>query len=170
MCCSSWGLNHNGFFKNQDYQNVQPTLFLRSSGPPGASQPLCCEEAQLWGPSSETESGSQTCKSWFSGNQEVLRDRFCSLLSCFCARKNEGMKPKQKAYPGVDVTGDRSKVRCCKEQGHASWSRHPIKGQCSGDHVAHLDTEVELGRRGSGIRLSGSGFPSSTWRPTWSLT
>ena len=76
--------HHNGFFKNQDYQNVQPTLFLRSSGPPGASQPLCCEEAQLWGPSSETESGSQTCKSWFSGNQEVLRDRFCSLLSCFC--------------------------------------------------------------------------------------
>ena len=32
------------------------------------------------------------------------------------SRKNEGMKPKQKAYPGVDVTGDRSKVRCCKEQ------------------------------------------------------
>ena len=30
--------------------------------------------------------------------------------------KNEGMEPKQKQYPGVDVTGDRSKVRCCKEQ------------------------------------------------------
>ena len=26
------------------------------------------------------------------------------------------MKPKQKQYPAVDVTGDRSKVRCCKEQ------------------------------------------------------
>ena len=26
------------------------------------------------------------------------------------------MKPKQKQYPVVDVTGDRSKVRCCKEQ------------------------------------------------------
>ena len=26
------------------------------------------------------------------------------------SRKNEGMKPKQKEYPAVDVTGDRSKV------------------------------------------------------------
>ena len=26
------------------------------------------------------------------------------------------MAPKQKEYPVVDVTGDRSKVRCCKEQ------------------------------------------------------
>ena len=32
------------------------------------------------------------------------------------SRKNEGMKPKQKRYPAVDVTGDRSKVRCRKEQ------------------------------------------------------
>ena len=32
------------------------------------------------------------------------------------SRKNEGMKPKQKQYPVVDVTGDRGKVRCCKEQ------------------------------------------------------
>ena len=32
------------------------------------------------------------------------------------SRKNEGMKPKQKKYSVVDVTGDRSKVRCCKEQ------------------------------------------------------
>ena len=31
-------------------------------------------------------------------------------------RKNEGMEPKQKEFPAVDVTGDRSKVRCCKEQ------------------------------------------------------
>ena len=31
-------------------------------------------------------------------------------------RKNEGMKTKQKQYPVVDVTGDRSKVRYCKEQ------------------------------------------------------
>ena len=26
------------------------------------------------------------------------------------SRKNEGMEPKQKQHPGVDVTGDRSKV------------------------------------------------------------
>ena len=32
------------------------------------------------------------------------------------SRKNEGMEPKQKQYPVADVTGDRSKVRCYKEQ------------------------------------------------------
>ena len=32
------------------------------------------------------------------------------------SRKNEGMEPKQKQYPVVDVTGERSKVQCCKEQ------------------------------------------------------
>ena len=32
------------------------------------------------------------------------------------SRKNEWMEPKQKQYPVVDVIGDRSKVRCCKEQ------------------------------------------------------
>ena len=26
------------------------------------------------------------------------------------------MEPKKKQYPAVDVTGDRNKVRCCKEQ------------------------------------------------------
>ena len=30
------------------------------------------------------------------------------------SRKNEGMEPKQKQYQ--DVTSDRSKIRCCKEQ------------------------------------------------------
>ena len=32
------------------------------------------------------------------------------------SRKHEGMEPKQKEYPAVDVTGDRSKVQCCKQQ------------------------------------------------------
>ena len=32
------------------------------------------------------------------------------------SRKNKGMEPKQKQHPVVDVTGDGSKVRCCKEQ------------------------------------------------------
>ena len=32
------------------------------------------------------------------------------------SRQNEGMEQKQEQYPAVDVTGDRSKVRCCKEQ------------------------------------------------------
>ena len=30
--------------------------------------------------------------------------------------KNEGMEPKQKQDPAVDVTGDRGKIQCCKEQ------------------------------------------------------
>ena len=30
------------------------------------------------------------------------------------SRKNEGMEPKPKQYPVVDVTGDRGKIRCCK--------------------------------------------------------
>ena len=32
------------------------------------------------------------------------------------SRKNEGMEPKQKQYPVVDVIGDGSKVRCCREK------------------------------------------------------
>ena len=32
------------------------------------------------------------------------------------SRKNEETEPKQKQHPVVDGTGDRSKVRCCKEQ------------------------------------------------------
>ena len=32
------------------------------------------------------------------------------------SRKKEEKEPKQKQHSVVDVTGDRSKVRCCKEQ------------------------------------------------------
>ena len=32
------------------------------------------------------------------------------------SRKNEETEPKQKQHPFVDVTGDGSKVQCCKEQ------------------------------------------------------
>ena len=32
------------------------------------------------------------------------------------SRKNEGIEPKRREYPVVDVTGDRSKVPSCKEQ------------------------------------------------------
>ena len=32
------------------------------------------------------------------------------------SRKNKAMEPKQKQYPDVDVTGDRSKVWCYQEQ------------------------------------------------------
>ena len=32
------------------------------------------------------------------------------------SRKNEEMEQKQKQHPVVDVTGDGSKIRCCKKQ------------------------------------------------------
>ena len=32
------------------------------------------------------------------------------------SRKNDEMEPKQNQHPAVDVTGDGSKIRCCKEQ------------------------------------------------------
>ena len=32
------------------------------------------------------------------------------------SRKNEGMEPKQKQHPVVDMTGDGNKVQYCKEQ------------------------------------------------------
>ena len=55
----------------------------------------------------------------------MLKDKFPRLVGAQNAtgdqwrnnsRKNEGMEPKQKQHPAVDGTGDRSKVRCCKEQ------------------------------------------------------
>ena len=54
----------------------------------------------------------------------ILKDELLRLVSAQYAtgdqwrnnfRKNEGMEPKQKT-PAVDVTGERNKVRCCKEQ------------------------------------------------------
>ena len=42
------------------------------------------------------------------------------------SRKNEEMEPKQK-HPVVDVTGDRHKVQCCKEQYCiGTWNVRPI--------------------------------------------
>ena len=32
------------------------------------------------------------------------------------SRKNEGMEPKPKQYPAADVTGNRSKIQCLKQQ------------------------------------------------------
>ena len=37
------------------------------------------------------------------------------------------MEPKQKQYPAVDVTGDRSKVQCYKEQYYrGTWNVRPM--------------------------------------------
>ena len=55
----------------------------------------------------------------------MLKDEFSRLVGAQYAtgdqwrnnsRKNEEMEPKQKQHAVVDVTGDRRKVRCCKEQ------------------------------------------------------
>ena len=45
------------------------------------------------------------------GAQYATRDQWRNNF-----RKNEGMEPKQKQDPVVDVTDDRSKAQCCKEQ------------------------------------------------------
>ena len=45
------------------------------------------------------------------GAQYATRDQWRNK-----SRKNEGMEPKQKQHPVVDGTGDRSKIRCGKEQ------------------------------------------------------
>ena len=58
-------------------------------------------------------------------NDRILKGEFPELVVAQYAtgdqrrnnsRKNEGMEPKQKQYPAVYVTGDRSKVQCCEEQ------------------------------------------------------
>ena len=52
-------------------------------------------------------------------NDRILKEKFLRSVGAQYAtgdqwrnnsRKNEGMEPKQKQYPVVDVTGDRSKV------------------------------------------------------------
>ena len=52
-------------------------------------------------------------------NDRILKEELPRLVSAQYAtgdhwrnnsRKNEGMKPRQKQYPAVDVTGDRTKV------------------------------------------------------------
>ena len=67
----------------------------------------------------------RTHEQYVKANNRTLRDELSRLVSAQYAtgdqwrnnsRKNEEMQPKQKQHPAVDVTGDRSKVRCSKEQ------------------------------------------------------
>ena len=60
-----------------------------------------------------------------SQNNMTLKDELLRSVSAQYAtgdqwrnnsRKNEEEEAKQKQYPTVDVTGDGSKIRCCKEQ------------------------------------------------------
>ena len=46
------------------------------------------------------------------------------------SKKNEETEPKQKQHPVVDVSGDGSQVRCCKEQYCiGTWNFRPMN-QC----------------------------------------
>ena len=58
-------------------------------------------------------------------NDRILKEEFPRSVGAQYAtgdqwrnnsRKNEEMEPKQKQHPVVDLTGDGSKVLCCKEQ------------------------------------------------------
>ena len=58
-------------------------------------------------------------------NSRILKEELPRLVGAQYAtgdqwtnnsKKNEGAEPKKKQYPVVDVTGDGSKVQCCKEQ------------------------------------------------------
>ena len=58
-------------------------------------------------------------------NDRILKEELPRLVGAQYAtgdqwrnnsRKNEGMEPKQKQFPVVDVTGDRINVQCCTEQ------------------------------------------------------
>ena len=66
-----------------------------------------------------------TMKSMRRQNDGILKEELPRLVGAQYAtgdqwrnnsRKNEVTEPKQKEYPAVDVTGDRSKVQCHKEQ------------------------------------------------------
>ena len=66
-----------------------------------------------------------TMNSYEKAKRRTLKDELPRLVGAQYAtgeqwrnnsRKNEEMEPKQKQHPVVDVTGDGSKVRCCKEQ------------------------------------------------------
>ena len=58
-------------------------------------------------------------------NDRILKEELPRSVGAQCttgdqwrnnSRKNEDMEPKQKQHSVVDVTGDGSKVQCCKEQ------------------------------------------------------
>ena len=77
----------------------------------GTGQPLqyCCLENPM---NSMKRQKDRTLKDELPrsvGAQYAMRDQWRNNF-----RKNEGMEPKEKQHPVVDVTGNRSKVRCVK--------------------------------------------------------
>ena len=82
-------------------------------------------------------------------SDRILKEDLLSLVGAQYAtgdhlrnnsRNNEGMFPKQKQYLVVDVTSDRSKVQCCKEQFCiGTWNVRSI-------NQGKLEVEVKLGK------------------------
>ena len=53
------------------------------------------------------------------------------------------MEPKQKQYPAVDVTGDRSKVQCCKQQYCiGAWNVRSMNQDKLGMGIARVNIEI----------------------------
>ena len=53
----------------------------------------------------------------------TLKDELVGAQYAMGTRKNERDRYKEKQHPIVDVTGDRNKVQCCKEQyGIGTWN------------------------------------------------
>ena len=77
------------------------------------------------------------------------------------SRKNEETEPKQKQHPVVDVTGDRSKIRCCKEQYYrGTWNVRSVnesKLEVVKQEMARVSIDV-LGN----TELKWRGFPSGS--------
>ena len=82
------------------------------------------------------------------------------------SRKNEGMEPQQEQHPVVDVTGDGSKVRCCKEQYCiGSWNvrcKNQGKLEVVKQEMARVNTDIlgirELKWTGMGQFNSDNGY------------
>ena len=79
------------------------------------------------------------------------------------SRKNEETKPKQKQHPVVDVTGDGSKLQCCKEQfcirtWHVRMTFRQTGAVSSRDEIPHV--------QGQELRLRGDTPPPMEKKPT----
>ena len=74
------------------------------------------------------------------------------------SRKNEQTKSKQKQHPVVDVTGDISKFRCCKEQYCiGTWNARSVN-QCKLEVVKQEMTRVNIDILGIGeLKWTGMG-------------
>ena len=62
------------------------------------------------------------------------------------SRKNEETEPKQKQHPVLDMTGDGSKVQCCKEQYYiGTWnvgSMNQDKLEVVKQEMARVNTDI----------------------------